>query len=92
MDTSEAAYDRLDTLQRWQEAGRLEDESSDQVELSVLRVLLFARPGDEVTFEASFPHLCRYADDETGKMKEYHDRTLEAWEKVRSMIGAPAGS
>jgi hypothetical protein len=71
--------------------GSLVDESPEQAELSVLRVLLGVRPGERVTFETSFADLCSHASDEDGQMKELYDRTLAAWMRIGEMIEVPAG-
>ena len=56
---------------------------SEELELAVLRVLLMARPGDEVRFEESFQTLLRPMS-ESEKLR--YDRTLEAWVRVSQMI------
>ena len=90
MSDSEGAHERFEELRRMEAEGTLLDESPEQAELSVLRTLLSANPGDRLTFEESFSHLHRYADDMSSPMKKYYDLTVAAWTKVYGMIGVPA--
>lgn len=90
MSDSEEVYRRFEELRLMETGHTLVDESPEQAELSVLRMLLSANPGDELTFEESFPHLHRYADDASSPMKKYYDLTAAAWTKVHGMIGIPA--
>jgi len=90
MSDSEKVYERFEELRRMEVERTLVDESPEQAELSVLRTLLSANPGDRLTFEESFPHFYRYADDASSPMKKYYDLTVAAWTKVHGMIGIPA--
>lgn len=87
IDTSEGAYARYDELRAKEDRGTLTVESPEYEEFSVLRVLLRQNPGTTVLFEEEFKDLLPYATSPlTEPMRRRHDRTVEAWEKVRRMI------
>jgi hypothetical protein len=89
MDASEGVYDRYEELLAEEQSGALTDKDPNWEELCVLRALLMASPGKNVTFEASFGKLLQYADSPTSDpMRLCYDRTVEAWMKVSRMIGA----